>query len=89
MSKPDYAAFDAELLSQIRAGRNRMHVLDCCATLAALAKPICDKANEGKSKWNHVPEWRIIDRRLQALRKSGKIRHDGKVWLLCIESTKD
>lgn len=73
MSKPDYTAFDAELLAQIKAGRNRMMKLEIHKPLLEMAKPFCAPT---------TPAWRIIDRRLQALRKAGKISHDGAVWAI-------
>lgn len=69
MSK--YQEFDAALIGHIRAGRNRMSALDAQSDLHKLATPHCD---------SRTPAWRIIDRRLQALRKAGAIAHDGKVW---------
>lgn len=72
MSKPDYAAFDAELLAQINAGRNKMMLLDTHKPLLELALPF---AAASKS-----PEFRVIDRRLQALRKAGNIHYTGQVW---------
>lgn len=71
MRKPDYTAFDAELLSQINAGNSRTGLLCDQKRLMNLAKPFCT---------NDSPEWRIVDRRLQALRKKGKIRFDGAKW---------
>lgn len=78
MSKPDYTAFDAELLAQIKAGRNRMMSLDGYKPLLEMAKPF---AKASKRPFG-TPEWRIIDRRLQALRKNGALRFDGKVWVV-------
>ncbi len=78
MKDSKYAEFDAELLRLINAGKNRMMLLEENRPLLEMAKPFCVTSN-GKSA---PPEWRIIDRRLQALRKAGKISHDGKVWKL-------
>lgn len=75
MKDSKYAEFDAELLRLINAGKNRMMLLEENRPLLEMAKHF----TEGKST---IPEWRIIDRRLQALRKAGKISHDGKVWRL-------
>lgn len=78
MSKPDYTAFDAELLRLIADGKNQMMLLDNRkenGRLFELAKPHCVRPG----KYAEV-EWRIIDRRLQALRKKGVIRYNGKVW---------
>lgn len=76
MQKIDYTAFDAELLAQIKAGLNRMMLLEEHQPLIDMAKPI---AAASMAPFG-TPEWRIIDRRLQALRKKGDIQHDGKVW---------
>lgn len=76
-TKPtDYAAFDAELLRLIAAGNNRMMHLESNRRLLNMAKPF---AAASKGPFG-VPEWRVIDRRLQALRKKGVIAHDGKAW---------
>ncbi|QEL64738.1 hypothetical protein OTERR_12620 [Oryzomicrobium terrae] len=71
MSKHDYTAFDAELLAQIKAGRNRLMKLEIHKPLLAMAKPYCDPSTN---------EWEVIARRLQVLRQTGKIRYTGTVW---------
>lgn len=79
MSKPDYTAFDAELLRLIAAGKNKMMLLDSRkenGLLFELAKPHC---MTDRSRWG-VDPWRIIDRRLQALRKKGKIAFSRNGW---------
>lgn len=73
MSKPDYTDFDALLLDQIRAGKTRMAQLEMHKPLLELAKPFC--ANTRTRSGYTTPEWRVIDRRLQALRKAGTIKH--------------
>jgi hypothetical protein len=72
MAKPNYQEFDRALLSQIQAGRNTMTLLGHTSDLRALAVP-----HQGKAQ-----AFRVIDRRLQALRKARKVRWDGKVWLV-------
>lgn len=73
MAKPDYKEFDTTLLAQIEAGRNTMMLMDGAASgLPSLAMPFRDGGR--------VPVFRVIDRRLQALRKAGKLRWSGKVW---------
>ncbi|AOY93794.1 hypothetical protein BKK79_20180 [Cupriavidus sp. USMAA2-4] len=44
---------------------------------------IADEENKarGLSRWHEIPGWRVLDRRLQAMRKAGKIRHTGKGWV--------
>ena len=72
MSKPDYTNFDAMLLNLIRTGKNRMMLLEQDRELIKAAKPFCAAGQ---------PEFRVIDRRLQALRKAGKINHNGREWV--------
>jgi hypothetical protein len=73
MTKPNYQEFDRVLLVQIEAGRNKMMLMDAAASgLPSLAMPFRDGGR--------VPVFRVIDRRLQALRKAGKLRWNGKVW---------
>lgn len=73
MSKLDYTAFDAELLAQIKSGNHRMMSLEGYKPLLDMAKPFCSAI---------TPAWRVIDRRLQALRKSGKLqfKRSDQVW---------
>jgi hypothetical protein len=72
MAKPDYQEFDCALLAQIQAGCNAMMRLEYSPELQKLAAPHQDGGR--------TPVFRVIDRRLQALRKAGKVRWDGKVW---------
>lgn len=77
MAKPNYLEFDGALLVQIQAGRNAMMLLDQDASgLRGLAEPHQTMNSYG----DQTPVYRVIDRRLQALRKAGKVRWDGKVW---------
>ncbi len=78
MTKPDYTAFDAELLAQIKSGNNRAQLLCNQVRLMNMAEPFCSAESPG---------WRIVDRRLQAPRKKGSIRHDGKVWEVVAQVT--
>ena len=63
-TKRDYSAFDAELLHLIRTGVREFGALVGAPSLRKLASPFVTA---------RAPEWRIIDRRLQALRKAGRI----------------
>lgn len=73
MTKPDYTKFDAAILAQIAAGCDTMSKLDSVSSgIKSLAAPFAN----GDS----TPTFRVVDRRLQALRKQGKIAWDGKVW---------
>lgn len=72
---PDYTAFDAELLRLIKACRNRMMMLFGHKPLLEMARPFCFS----RSVCGAQP-WRVIYRRIQALRKDGKIEFNGKAW---------
>lgn len=65
MSKPDYAAFDAELLRLIARGFNNF---------TALHTPEIRKLAQRFTSYSSDTS-RVIDRRLQALRKAGKITY--------------
>lgn len=78
MTKPDYTAFDALLLDKIKSGKNTFRQLEADNDLKIMAKPFC--SNTRTSTGYPQPEWRIVDRRLQALRKSSKITHAGGAW---------
>lgn len=70
--RPDYTDFDKELLAGIACGCDTMAMLD--GRMRALAEPFARTSNN--------PTYRIVDRRLQALRKAGKIRFNNKTWEL-------
>jgi len=70
---PD-SEFDAALLANIKAGLCTLTLLDN-TKMRALATPFCSTIHGLRT-----PEWRIIDRRLQALRKSGLIYFNNKAW---------
>ncbi|MFP5338444.1 MAG: hypothetical protein ACLGIW_08130 [Gammaproteobacteria bacterium] len=71
MSK-DFTAFDAKLLELIETGCNTMRQLEFDPVL----KPMASKLATGP----FYEEFRVIDRRLQAARRAGKIRYNGKHW---------
>lgn len=74
MSK--YDEFDAALVGAIKNGADTMSALEGNKKLIALALPHCTK-----DPWGYeTPAWRIIDRRLQALRKSGAIVFHNRRW---------
>jgi hypothetical protein len=74
LMKNDYTQFDATLQLKIMAGINTAHRLE--PAMQDLAEPFCYGSS---GSWS-TPAYRIVDRRLQALRKAGKIAFDGKVW---------
>lgn len=76
--KKDYTEFDAALLAHITAGSNKMLVLEGKADLQKLSVPLREIDRWGSP----TPHFRIIDRRLQALRRAEKIRFNGKFWIM-------
>jgi hypothetical protein len=74
----DYTELDAAIVAQIKVGCGRF--TEISAALAEAAKPfVQDPRNLSACP---APTWRVIDRRLQALRKRGTItysRADG-LW---------
>lgn len=72
MSK--YNAFDAKLLGLIREGIGTFGAL--AQLMLEDSKPFCKSA---RSPYPTKP-WRIVDRRLQALRKAGEITYAGGYW---------
>lgn len=69
MGKQDYSVLDAELLRLVTIGVSSFTAL--AARCEALATPHC-VSYRGVCP---PPPWRVVDRRLQALRKAGKIAH--------------
>jgi hypothetical protein len=77
MANPNYTEFDKALVRNIIAGRNTMSKLD---SEASGLRPMAEKLST-KDRYGYLtPTFRIIDRRLQALRKKGAIRFNGKTW---------
>ena len=68
-----YAQLDAKLLEIIKSGDGTFNAIAPRADVSALTAPHETETAEG---------WRIVDRRLQALRKAGKIafRRDTGRW---------
>ena len=73
MTKPDYTAFDAELLRLIGCGITYFTGLCCAPSVRAKATPFTSERSSVD---------RVFDRRLQALRKAGKIRYRAGKWEL-------
>lgn len=74
MTAPNkYAQLDAKLLELIRSGADAFNVLVVRRDINELAAPHETATTEA---------WRVVDRRLQALRKAGKIafRRDAQRW---------
>ncbi len=73
MATPEYSILDAEIMVQI--GRKNRFFTGLVAALESSAKSVMADAKTEPS--------RVIDRRLQALRKKGKISFDTKTgWHL-------
>lgn len=68
----DYSLFDNALLAHIHAGKAHFHQITSGHVMV-----LADKL-AGKDKRGDPQGWRLIDRRLQALRKAGKLVYDRK-----------
>lgn len=85
----DYTHLDAAILHRIAVARCvmawQLDVLD----VRDHAKTICDAINAGRPKWGHTHTGHVIDRRLQALRKAGRIAYQRKPagWVLASPTT--
>ena len=74
MTRPDYTEFDAELVRLIGSGSRVFSALSSNTKLRELARPFVSPSGA---------EDRIIDRRLQALRKAGRIHYGTRTgWSL-------
>jgi len=74
MTRPDYTEFDAELVRLIGSGSRAFSALCSNTRLLELARPFVSQSGA---------EDRIIDRRLQALRKAGRIHYGTRTgWRL-------
>jgi hypothetical protein len=74
MSK--YTEFDAALIAQISVGRNKMVLLNSYSSgLRVSAMPF-----RNIDSLRPTDAFRVIDRRLQYLRKAGKIRFSAGAW---------
>jgi membrane protein implicated in regulation of membrane protease activity len=73
MMKSDYAELDAAILEALKAQPYDFWRINFLMRVLAheLAKPNAQNTREG---------WRLVGRRLQVLRKAGKIKTDGKKW---------
>lgn len=79
----DYTKFYAALLDAIRKSRPRLASMISDATLRGLAVSILGAEVVAKARLPYL-SWgivgRLFDRRLQALRRTGKIRYTGTKW---------
>lgn len=74
MSKNDYTELDKAILSKISDGQVTFPGI--CNAVELQTRPFVSFTSPG---------WRIVDRRLQALRKAGKIKYQRKPegWVVC------
>ncbi len=87
MSRHDYAKLDAGILACISAGSGTPLTFTRLCNLTSVrgeSQMLATEANATKPPRLHIPSWRIVDRRLQALRKAGRIRYQRKPegWVL-------
>lgn len=78
----DYTELDQAIIAQIKAGRGSFTSMS--VALEEAAKPFVQ--NPRKLTAFPAPNWRVIDRRLQALRKRQVItysRSDGRWHIVC------
>ena len=84
-AKPDYTALDAAILEAIglirRTGRPA-EFWRIESNVRPHATPLADARNAGLQPRLQKDPWRFTDARLQALKRAGKIRFDGKGWVL-------
>ena len=78
MTKPDYTALDAAILAVITAAPP--------ATFQAINtdRGVLEHSSRLAAATRDTPEWRMVDRRLQAMRKASRIRYQRKPegWVL-------
>lgn len=79
--KHDYTRLDASIVECIAACGGTplaFHRLSNLRSVLGEATRIADAGNVGKPERLHTQPWRIVDRRLQALRKAGRIIYQRK-----------
>lgn len=84
MSK--YEKLDALILSEIGVSPISFAYLRGCRALMSECDRHAKEAGTKRSPYG-VDDWRILDRRLQALRKTGKIKATGKGWIRAGEAS--
>lgn len=81
--KTDYTALDAAILDAIHTGANKFEAMTRSPSVMEYANLIAAEDSKKPSKGFHEPMgWRIVDRRLQALRKAKMIEHAGGRWTI-------
>lgn len=72
--KRDYTEFDAAILKRLADGPATFNRLHRFPEIDAMSAGFAAEENKNRPTWNKQDPWRIVDRRLQALRKAGKIK---------------
>lgn len=81
--KHDYTEFDAAILKRLAHGPATFNRLHRFPEIDAMSARFAAEDNKNRSTWNKLDPWRVVDRRLQALRKAGKIKpHRTQGWSL-------
>lgn len=75
MSRADYTELDAAILHELSA--SRLTAATICARVVRISEPLATP-----DRWGDRAGWRVVDRRLQALRKSGAIETRNQRWQL-------
>lgn len=86
----DYTAIDAAILKRIGDGARQFLHIDA-GSVAVAAKAIADAENKSRDRWRAMDPSRIVDRRLQALRRAGKLKFErgpAAGWTICREGAK-
>lgn len=78
MSK--YEKLDAMILAEINSEPRSFTSLRGCRAVMAECERHAKEAGTTRSRYG-VDDWRVLDRRLQALRKSGAIKATRKGWV--------
>lgn len=76
MIMKDYSKFDAALLAAIGTKPQNFTEITTTRELAAMAAALATP-----DRWGYKNVDRVFDRRLQALRRAGKIRYAGTKWV--------
>lgn len=73
-TKTDYSALDDAIIESIKLGKREFHEMQIGAVQRA-SSAIAAAENANRAPAQHVETWRITDRRLQAMRKAGRIHY--------------
>lgn len=65
----DYSKLDAAIIAAINVGFSTFYAINRRGAVASVAERI-----------NPLEPWRVVERRMQALRKAGRIAYAGREW---------